>query len=53
MPCTHEAYMANLPVTTMDKTIFVVSDLTDESDEREFWMRQTPADRLLALELLR
>jgi hypothetical protein len=45
--------MTDITATSMDKTIFSVADLADESDERTFWAHQTPADRLIALELLR
>ncbi len=31
----------------------VVSRLTDVSDEREYWWRQTPDDRLAAVETMR
>jgi hypothetical protein len=31
----------------------VVSGLTDVSDDREYWWRQTPDDRLAAVETMR
>lgn len=43
----------NINTMRMDKSVFSVSNLGDESDEREFWKKQTPADRLRALELMR
>jgi hypothetical protein len=48
-----ELIMTDIATATMDKTVFLVSNLADESDEHMFWSHQTPADRLLALELLR
>ena len=38
---------------TIDKTAFSVASLTDPSDEKEFWLSKTPAERLQALEFLR
>lgn len=37
----------------MDKSVFSVGSLTDESDEKEFWLSKTPEERLEAMELLR
>ena len=37
----------------MDKSVFVVADLSDESDETAYWQTQTPEARLQALELMR
>ena len=37
----------------MDKTAFSVASLSDPSDEKEFWLSKTPAERLQALEFLR
>jgi len=37
----------------MDKTIFSVAALTDESDEKAYWRDQSPVARLEALELMR
>jgi hypothetical protein len=37
----------------MDKTIFSVATLTDESDEKAYWRDQSPVARLEALELMR
>lgn len=39
--------------TRMDKTIFSVAALTDESDEKGYWRDQSPVARLRALELMR
>jgi len=37
----------------MDKSQLTVARLDDESDEKEYWSRQTPHERLRALEFLR
>jgi hypothetical protein len=37
----------------MDKTAFSVVDLEAESDEKTYWIAQTPKARLEALEMLR
>ena len=39
--------------TRMDKTVFSVAALTDESDEKAYWRDQSPVARLHALELMR
>lgn len=38
---------------TMDKTVFQIATLTDDSDEMGYWRVRTPAERLVALEWLR
>jgi hypothetical protein len=45
--------MEALSVTRMDKTIFSVASLNDESDEKAYWRDQLPMERLRALELMR
>ena len=37
----------------MDKTVFQIATLTDETDEVSYWHRCTPRERLAALEFLR
>lgn len=37
----------------LDKSAFSVADLTDEPDERAFWLSKTPEERLRAAEYLR
>jgi hypothetical protein len=37
----------------MDRTTLTVASLTDESDDRDFWLSKTPDERLAAMELLR
>ena len=38
---------------TLDKTALKVTSLFEESDEKEYWLSKTPAERLLALEFMR
>ena len=40
-------------LTKIDKTVFSVVSLYDESDEKAWWFSRTPAERLLALEHMR
>jgi len=37
----------------IDKTKVSTASLHDESDEKEYWLKQTPEDRLLMVETLR
>ena len=37
----------------MDKSVFAVADLSDNSDEAAYWQTQTPEARLQALEFMR
>ena len=37
----------------LDKTAFLVASLTDESDEKQYWLTKSPYERLRALELMR
>lgn len=37
----------------LDRTVLTISGLHDESDEKQFWLSKTPAERLAALELMR
>ena len=45
--------MSLLQTMRMDKSVFSVADLSDESDEAAYWQTQTPIARLEALELMR
>lgn len=38
---------------SIDRSAFEIASLTDESDERIYWWAKTPAERLIALELMR
>ena len=51
-----ERFMRNkLPLDElkMDKTAFSVSTIDAESDEIQFWLSKTPAERLLGVEIMR
>ncbi len=37
----------------MDKSVFAVADLSEDSDEKSYWKTQTPEARLRALEFMR
>lgn len=37
----------------LDKTVFSVASLTDESDEKAFWLSRSHHERLQAIELMR
>jgi hypothetical protein len=37
----------------MDKGAFSVASLSDESDEKQYWLSKTPNDRLAAIETMR
>jgi hypothetical protein len=37
----------------LDKTVFSVASLADDSDEKQYWQTKSPYERLRALELMR
>ena len=37
----------------MDKTVFSIASLHDESDEKAYWLSRSPQERLEAIEILR
>ena len=37
----------------LDKTVFSVASLTDESDEKAYWLSRSHQERLQAIELMR
>jgi hypothetical protein len=37
----------------LDKTAFSIASLTDDSDEKQYWLTKSPYERLRALELMR
>ena len=41
------------PAFHVDKTVFSVASLFDESDEKAYWLSKTPYERLQAVELMR
>ena len=45
--------MPSAPGRTIVDSPIVVSGLTEVSDEREYWWRQSPDDRLAAIETMR
>jgi hypothetical protein len=45
--------MDALHLAKLDKTAFSVASLTDESDEKQYWLTKSPYERLRALELMR
>ena len=42
-----------IPPLRVDRTVLVVTTLSDEPDEKEFWLARTPQERLQHLETLR
>jgi hypothetical protein len=45
--------MDALHLAKLDKTAFSVASLTDESNEKQYWLTKSPYERLRALELMR
>jgi hypothetical protein len=45
--------MSLVDTVRMDKTAFSVGSLSDEGDDRAYWLSKTPEERLAALELMR
>lgn len=45
--------MMDSDIFKLDRTAFSVASLSDESDEKEYWLSKTPQERLLALEMMR
>jgi hypothetical protein len=37
----------------IDKTAFLVSSLSDPSDNRDYWFKRTPIERIRQIEILR
>ena len=37
----------------LDKSVLEVTDIEDDSADREYWLSRTPQERLLGLEMLR
>jgi len=37
----------------MDKTAFSVASLSEQPDDRQFWLSKTPQERLAAVEFMR
>ena len=43
----------NLSENRLNKSVITVSALTDDSDEKDYWLNVTPQERLIALETMR
>lgn len=43
----------NLSELILDKTVVSISSLSDESDDKAYWLSKTPEERLQHIELLR
>jgi hypothetical protein len=41
------------PAQKVDRTRLVISALTDESDEKAYWLTRSPQERLAQIEFLR
>ncbi len=37
----------------LDRTVFAIGSLADDTDEKKFWLERTPAERLEAVEQMR
>ncbi len=42
-----------MQTVNLNKHVFSVASLTDETDEKIYWLNQSPTQRLEALELMR
>ena len=45
--------MENGQVPRLDRSAFSIGSLSDDMDEKEYWLKRTPAERLEASELMR
>ncbi|MBI5029651.1 MAG: hypothetical protein HZB51_03935 [Chloroflexi bacterium] len=45
--------MKKTKLPRMDKTVFAVTTLFDESGDKQYWLSKTPLQRLEAVELMR
>ena len=45
--------MNDIASIKLDKTVFSVGRLSEESDEKAYWLERTPQERLQAMELMR
>jgi hypothetical protein len=43
----------SIDILKVDKKSFSVSSLSDESDDKAYWLSKTPHERLIATELMR
>ena len=40
-------------INSLNKSVITISSLTDNSDEKDYWLNTTPQERLIALETMR
>jgi hypothetical protein len=40
-------------INGLNKSVVTISSLTDDSDEKDYWLSVTPEERLIALETMR
>ena len=45
--------MSAIDIVKMDKSVFLIVSLPEESDKKEYWHSKTPYERLAAVELMR
>jgi hypothetical protein len=45
--------MSDIVFPKLDKTAIRITSLADPSDEKEYWLAKSPAERLEALEIMR
>jgi len=45
--------MSAVDKVRLDRSVFQISSLDEKSDERDFWHRKSPRERMEALELMR
>ena len=45
--------MKTITTPKLDRTAFSVASLTDPNDEKEYWLKKSPYDRLAAVETIR
>jgi hypothetical protein len=43
----------SLETNRLNKSVVIISFLTDESDEKDYWLKVSPEERLIALETMR
>ena len=43
----------SLETNQLNKSVVIISSLTDESDEKDYWLKVSPEERLIALERMR
>jgi hypothetical protein len=46
-------FMNAVDAARLDRSVFQITALDDDGDEREYWRARSPAERMEALELMR